>query len=102
VALEWSRWSRRKAYLLHPKRGHFPNYFDEFRGDILALSFTDDIVATDAAAEAFMHFYTKAASQAHWHINPKEHSIKSIGHSGFFRSACEPLWKRLIEWIVAH
>jgi predicted alpha/beta hydrolase len=102
VALEWSRWSRRKAYLLHPKRGHFPNYFDEFRGDILALSFADDIVATGVAAEAFMRFYAKAASHTHWHINPKEHGIKSIGHSGYFREACRPIWKQLTEWILAH
>ncbi|MBL7993059.1 MAG: alpha/beta fold hydrolase [Candidatus Kapabacteria bacterium] len=102
VALEWSRWSRRRAYLLHPKRGHFPNYFDEFRGDILALSFTDDIVATGAAAEAFMRFYANAENHTHWHINPKEHGIESIGHSGYFREACLSLWKQLAEWIEAH
>ncbi len=102
VALEWSRWSRRRAYLLHPKRGHFPNYFDEFRGDVLALSFTDDIVATGAAAEAFMRFYANAGNHTHWHINPKEHGIESIGHSGYFREACLPLWKQLTEWIEAH
>ena len=73
-----------------------------FHGDVLALSFTDDIVATGAAAEAFMRFYAKADSQTHRHINPKEYGIDSIGHSGYFREACLPLWKQLAEWIEAH
>lgn len=102
VALQWSRWSRRKAYLLHPKRGHFPNYFDQVRGAVLSLSFTDDIIATGAAAKSFLHFYAQANSHEHWHINPKEHGISSINHSGFFREACKPLWERIAEWLLRH
>ncbi|MFY7997455.1 MAG: alpha/beta fold hydrolase [Candidatus Kapaibacteriota bacterium] len=101
VALQWARWSRQRLYLRHPERGHFPNYFDNFRGNALSISFSDDIIATGAAAAAFLQFYSQADSQTHWHIDPKEHSIKGIGHSGFFREACEPLWKRLADWIVS-
>lgn len=101
VALQWSRWSRRKAYLLHPKRGHFPNYFASLRGEVLSLSFSDDIIATGKAVNAFMNFYSAAKSRRHWHIHPKDYGIvDSIGHSGFFRSACEPLWARLVGWIT--
>jgi predicted alpha/beta hydrolase len=99
VALQWSRWSRRKAYLLHPKHGHHPNYFAAFRGNVLAISFADDIVATGQAVESFMNFYENAATRTHWHIVPKQHGIKHIGHSGFFRAECLPLWSNLAEWL---
>ena len=99
VALEWSRWSRRKAYLLHPERGHHPNYFAQFQGAVLALSFSDDIVATGKAVESFMNFYSNAAHRTHWHIRPKERGIRSIGHSGYFREACVPLWAELVVWL---
>jgi predicted alpha/beta hydrolase len=100
VALQWSRWSRRKSYILHPTRGHHPNFFNQFRGRVLAISFADDLVATGAAAESLMNFYTAAESRTHWHITPKEHGINHIGHSGFFREACEPLWNNLAKWLV--
>ncbi len=99
VALEWSRWSRRKAYLLHPQRGHHPNHFAEFRGRVLALSFTDDIIATPKAVASFMKFYNNARQHTHWNISPKEYGVKHIGHSGFFRSACAPLWEKLVVWL---
>lgn len=99
VALEWSRWSRRKAYLLHPKRGRHPNYFADFRGRVLALSFSDDIVATGKAVESFMNFYTNATSRTHWHIHPKRFGIKRVGHSGYFRESAAPLWNDLLKWL---
>jgi predicted alpha/beta hydrolase len=101
VALDWARWSRRREYILHLERGHHPNYFGTMTGAVLAVSFDDDRVASGAAAESLMRFYQNARSQKHWHIVPKAHGIQRIGHSGFFRETCAPLWMEIVTWLRA-
>lgn len=97
VALEWARWCRHPRYLLGDASLEVHRYRD-FRCPVLAYSFADDDWGTAQSVEAMMRAYPNLQRR---HVHPREVGVKAIGHFGFYRPVCQPLWEEARDWLVA-
>jgi predicted alpha/beta hydrolase len=96
VAREWARWCRRRSGL-----GEWEGHAS-LTAPILAYSFSDDLIAPRAAAEALLAKYTASRGVEHRHVEPHELGRDRIGHFGFFREGVAPgLWERCVEFLDA-
>lgn len=95
VAMEWTRWGRSANYLFD----HVPNAKEKYaaiRVPLWSYSFTDDTTATGPAVEWMNGRYSNC--ELHYRkVSPAELGLKSIGHFGFFRESCKPLWEELLK-----
>lgn len=97
--LEWAKWIRSRNYLFDHIGGKKQYYLD-FKAPVLAYSFADDSYAPKRAVEELFRHYPNA-SIAHQHIDPKNTSVKKVGHFGFFRKQSGQIfWEELLDWIL--
>jgi len=73
--------------------------FQSIRAPTLALTFTDDAFATQAATARILGLYQNCeATQIV--IEPSDVGGKKIGHFGFFRSRFrDTLWTKVLDWL---
>ena len=95
VAMEWARWGRTANYLFD----HVPNAEEKYASinvPLWSYSFTDDTTAPASTVEWMNAKYSNC--ELHYRrISPSELGLKSIGHFGFFREPCKPLWEELLK-----
>jgi len=100
VFLEWRKWCLRPAHFapdLVGDREHGP--FAAVRAPVLALSFSDDPIATPEAVDALLALYPNAAIERR-RITPAAAGVRRIGHHGFFAERHrESLWRAALDWI---
>jgi predicted alpha/beta hydrolase len=102
VFLEWRKWCLRPEHfgpdlVGDPQRGPFATV----RAPLLALTFSDDPIATPWEAEALLALYPNAAIERR-PITPAQAGVRGIGHSGFFAERHrESLWRATLDWIDA-
>jgi predicted alpha/beta hydrolase len=103
VASEWARWCRTRGYLARflGTQDGLPDHFEAFSGPILAFSAADDSLAPREAVEALFRMYRGASAIEHWHVDPQQYGIASIGHFGFFLRSARPLWEQTFRWLEA-
>lgn len=97
IGLEWARWCRHRHYY----RGHLDDTpgFDDFRGPLLAYSFSNDPFGPRAAVEAWIEWFSKASAE-HRHIKAREVGLKRLGHFEFFRRRSAHLfWDPCLDWL---
>ena len=110
VALEWANrrrgefwWNLRQenGQMDEARIGDLVGRFLAVRAPTLALRFTDDVFATEAATTRVLELYRNCpATQIV--IKPSDVGGKKIGHFGFFRSRFRAtLWPRVVEWLRA-
>ena len=110
VALEWANrrrpdfwWNRKTAdgEVDTAWRENALGRFHAVRAAILALHFSDDRFATQAATDRILSLYENCLV-TQIVIAPADVGGKKIGHFGFFRSRFrDTLWPRVIEWLHA-
>ena len=74
--------------------------FHQVRARTLALRFTDDAFATEAATTRILALYanTDASTLV---LGPSDAGGQKIGHFGFFRARMQhTLWPRVLEWLT--
>jgi predicted alpha/beta hydrolase len=110
VALEWA--NRRKADFWWNLRGedgepdsarieNAVSRFMAIRAPTLALRFTDDVFATEAATGRILALYQNCPA-TRIVVGPADVGGQKIGHFGFFRSRFrDTLWPRAVEWLRA-
>ena len=100
VFLEWTRWVNSQRYMFDdPNLAALAN-FQNYRGALRALSFSDDPWATRKAVELLCAGFTLTWSDIRT-IEPKEAGVAKIGHFGFFRPEHrETLWKDATDWML--
>lgn len=99
VALDWSEIGRSKGYIRGALGDEAARRFDNFKGTMLAYSFSDDWYAPHRAVEGLLSFYG-AAQKSHRHLDPADVPAKAIGHFGFFRGEFEEtLWRETSQWL---
>lgn len=88
VAAEWARWCRSPGYLLDfvPEASE---RFARVRAPVHVVGFADDPYAPPAAVRAYAAALPRAQVEI-W--SPEAHKLRQIGHFGFFRPSCRPLW----------
>ncbi|MDF1666338.1 MAG: alpha/beta fold hydrolase [Planctomycetota bacterium] len=94
---EWSIWGRRGVYTKRDGSSA-EDWFKEFKGAALFLSFTDDVryapkVAVDALAARFI-----GAKVTRLHKSPEELDAKEVGH--FKWRSCPAVWQIIGDWIL--
>ena len=99
IATELARWCRDPDYLFGDPSLDTRRYA-EFDAPILALTFGDDPHATRAASEHLLARFPRAKITRR-HVEPEEIGAHRIGHFGFFRPYCEPLWEECARWFSA-
>lgn len=102
VFLEWRKWCLSLTHFApdlvgDPELGPFA----AVRAPFLALTFSDDPIATPWAAEALLSLYPHAAIERRA-ITPAQVQVRRIGHHGFFAERHrETLWRATLDWIDA-
>jgi predicted alpha/beta hydrolase len=99
IAVELARWCRHPEYLFGDPSLDTSGY-SRFDRRMLAMTFTDDPHATPEASEALLARFP-AAQITRRHVAPSEIGVHKIGHFGFFRPYCEPLWLETARWLSA-
>ncbi len=110
VALEWANrrrpdfwWNRKTADVEVDTawRENALGRFHAIRAAILALHFSDDRFATQAATDRILSLYENCLV-TQTVVVPADVGGLKIGHVGFFRSRFrDTLWPRVIEWLHA-
>jgi predicted alpha/beta hydrolase len=78
-----------------------PVGFDSVRSPIMACNALDDPWARPASRDAFMAGYRNAPVQA-TDIDPASAGMGPIGHMGYFKHNCMPLWQGALHWLEQH
>lgn len=99
IATELARWCRQPDYLFGDPSLDTGQYA-EFDAPMLAVTFADDPHATRAASEHLLARFPRARITRR-HVQPEEIGVRRIGHFGFFRPYCEPLWEQCARWLSA-
>ena len=102
VFLEWRKWCLRPEHFAPDLVGDARDGpFAQVRVPLLALSFSDDPIATPAAVEALLALYRNAAIERR-RTTPAEAGVRAIGHHGFFAERHrDTLWRAMLDWIDA-
>lgn len=98
VFLQWAEWVSSPRYLFDSKLPALQN-FGKYKGELRALSFTDDPWATRSAVDLLCSGFTAIRPEV-LSVRPADVGVKSIGHFGFFRPEHrDTLWRGVAEWI---
>jgi predicted alpha/beta hydrolase len=96
VALEWAKWCRNRKGMFG---FHSDRPLNNIKAPLLAIGFSDDLIAPLQPMHALLQKYTQAAV-THWQYSPHEVGVKKLGHFGFFRAKFKNLlWEPVLEWI---
>ena len=93
---EWINWCDNPNGLFDD----LPDYnYRKLQVPLLALSFSDDWRSQETGVKELLQHFVSASIQ-HYHINPQQVAIKSVGHSGFFLlQSKKQLWPLLLNWV---
>jgi predicted alpha/beta hydrolase len=103
VALEWSRWCRRRGYLFNdPALAAEVQGFGSYRGTAHVWSVSDDhLFGPEAAVDALAAQF-RSARVSRQTLDPIAVGRHALGHFGVFkRSAGPAVWERLLDPIEA-
>lgn len=99
VFLEWASWVTSDRYFFDDSKLRALVNFPRYRGELRALSFTDDPWATRPAVDMLCAGFTSIKPDID-SIRPIEAGSKKIGHFGFFKPEHrDTLWRGAAEWI---
>jgi predicted alpha/beta hydrolase len=99
VALQWAKMGRTKGYIRGAVDPELADLFKNFRGKMLAYSFSDDWYAPRQAVDGLLSYY-ESADRDHRHLRPQDINVRRIGHFGFFREQFrQTLWRETAEWL---
>lgn len=98
IAVELARWCRHPEYLFGDASLDTSGYA-KLDAPLLAMTFSDDPHATPAASEHLLARFPQAVITRR-HVKPEEIGVRRIGHFGFFRPFCEPLWDECARWLA--
>ncbi|MCE1244502.1 alpha/beta fold hydrolase [Oryzomicrobium sp.] len=75
-------------------------HFDAMKGDLLAVSLSDDPFGTPAAIERLLGYY-RNSQRHHVHLNPADVGVPGIGHFAWFNDRFRAtLWPDSLAWLV--
>lgn len=99
TSVRYKRSARRERRADQPLPGEFAN-FDRLHAPVLALSFTDDVFATEPAVERHLALL-RATAVEHRRRSPAELAVRKVGHFGFFRPTFrDSLWAEAADWLA--
>ena len=98
VYRQWRRWCSFRHYLFDdPRAKQEAQGFSEVKTAILAVNALDDLWAQPASRQAFIQGY-RQAPRLTLDLTPADFGV-AIGHMGYFRAECQPLWDEALNWL---
>lgn len=98
VFLQWVSWVNSPRYLFDSGLPALEN-FARFKGELRALTFSDDPWATRPAVELLCAGFSSITPEV-LSVTPNDVGVKKIGHFGFFRPEHrDTLWRGAAEWL---
>lgn len=98
VFLQWVSWVNSPRYLFDSGLPALEN-FARFKGELRALTFSDDPWATRPAVELLCAGFSSITPEV-LSVTPNDVGVKRIGHFGFFRPEHrDTLWRGAAEWL---
>ncbi len=99
VYRQWKRWCTFPRYFFDdPTMTHLTASYDSVRSPIMACNALDDLWAQPRSRDAFMAGYRNAPVHTA-DIDPATAGMGPIGHMGYFKQQCAPLWAAAIDWL---
>ena len=99
VYRQWKHWCTFPRYFFQdPKMQHLVASFDSVRSPIMACNALDDLWARPQSRDAFMAGYRNVQCQT-TDIDPRQAGLGPIGHMGYFKANCRPLWEGALAWL---
>ncbi|MFL6659829.1 MAG: alpha/beta fold hydrolase [Massilia sp.] len=99
VYRQWKHWCTFPRYFFQdPAMTHLAAGFDSVRSPIMACNALDDLWARPKSRDAFMAGYRNAPVQS-TDIDPRQAGMGPIGHMGYFKQQCQPLWAGALQWL---
>lgn len=100
VLRQWRKWCLDPAYAVGAEGAAVADLFARVTTPITSLSFTDDEMMSLRNTESLHGFYTRAPV-TFCRLSPEALAVPRIGHFGWFRAACAPLWDRVLRGELA-
>ncbi|SEO28982.1 Predicted alpha/beta hydrolase [Duganella sp. CF517] len=98
---QWRRWTTLPRYFFDDPAMAADARMAQLRIPLLVVSFDDDPWANASAVQMLIS-PLKNAQLEHWHLNPRDVGLTSVGHMGFFKKRSEQqLWGRVANWLLA-
>lgn len=97
VFLQWRRWASMPGYFGDDLDAIGEHHFDRVTGPIRSYVFTDDPIATEAAAQDILDLYS-AAPHTITSLAPRDVGAVRIGHAGALRRGAEGFWPMPFDW----
>lgn len=92
VASQWARWCLSPGYAANGRgRDYTDHWHAQFAAPVLALSATDDPIATAPNVEALWAQFPSAEITIR-RLAPSDYGLVGIGHMNFFRASHQALW----------
>ena len=99
VYRQWKHWCTFPRYFFQdPEMTHLKDGFDSVLAPIMACNALDDLWARPQSRDAFMAGYRNAPVHA-TDIDPQSAGMGPIGHMGYFKQSCLPLWQGALHWL---
>jgi predicted alpha/beta hydrolase len=98
VARQWSKWGRRKSYILSEIAAE-NLYYQKIKSDIVSFSIDDDDYAPKEAVEWMTNQYRNSNIKS-THLKPIDFGVEKIGHFGVFKDKFKTtIWEILLNEI---
>lgn len=99
VYRQWKHWCTFPRYFFQdPAMAHLAAGFDSVRSPIMACNALDDLWARPKSRDAFMSGY-RNVQWLKTDIDPRRAGMGPIGHMGYFKQQCQPLWQGALDWL---
>lgn len=99
VYRQWKHWCSFPRYFFQdPEMTHIATGFDNVRSPIMACNALDDLWARPKSRDAFMAGYRNVEWKSK-DIDPRQAGMGPIGHMGYFKQKCAPLWHDALHWL---
>ena len=100
VMRQFSHWCLHRGYMKNSFGKEIKtHYYDELELPVLALTPSDDPIATEWNVADFMRSMPNTKIE-HLKLEPGDYNLKSIGHFNFFRRQSQALWPVVTEWFA--
>ncbi len=102
VYRQWKHWCTFPRYFFQdPSMTHLKDNYDSVRSPIMACNALDDLWAVPKSRDAFMAGYRNVQWQS-TDVDPASAGLGPIGHMGYFKQNCQPLWQGALRWLEQH
>lgn len=96
-SLQWRKWCTNKEYLKIDLNDTDTNNYNNYKGKITSIWFSDDPVANEISAPRLVSIYKNALINL-VNIKPSDMGQQKIGHTGFLsRKFSETLWPTILD-----